>query len=870
MADNIVKIKFEGNSDTLTKAIKQLDTATKNLLNTQAKIVDSNKKSQSSSEKSKNSIRMLRLELNHQGKTLKDLQAPMFLYKDALRGNSFALAILRKATRSYIKDLNSSRNATNKNTKSNTIHNNSLLALGHSARQTGGAFSVLRSKLLLVNFALGLGIRQLNKFVQSASRVESMSRAFTTLQGGVGNSSIAIEKLQKATNNTMTSFDLFQQANNAMILGISKNSDEMANMFDMAQRLGHAVGQDTRTSVESLVTGIGRQSRQMLDNIGIIVDSKKAYKDYASEIKKNVDNLTDLERKQAFLNATLDSARKKLKGLPKEVTDNTMVFQQLGVEFEEVSVKLGDELMPIFIETSKVLIDLLGSIDNKKIISFGATIASATEIFIAYKSAVILAKIATMNFKKALIGSGIGAVIIAFGYALKLLNEELMLQKQAFANVQTSIENLKTEISNYKEVLENVTEKEEERAKKIIEDYGNAVKSMLHFQSETAKAISEEIRLMQLSQEERDRMTKLRSDRAKKFAEFEQKYGKDTVARNKDIFKQLAVVVTEYESLQEDQLQKGNEAQQGAFDFLMSLQRTRTSELNKEQQAIFDNEMSINSSRTEEEMTAMEEQKLRHDEWLAYKAETEQSDFEREALINQMRTEGQQNAHKEHLKRLQEKRKAEEIADTNSLKKMQVIVMASKAVTNQIKSNLDSRVEQELASLRDTEAYQKASAEKRQTMEDKVAKGYAEQRKRIFILEKMASLGEVYISTAEAVQRAIKISPETFGQPFAGYAVASGAVQAGAIMAQQPPVYETGGLVGGRRHSQGGTLIEAEQGEFVMSRSAVQAVGLEQMNEINQGGTGGVTVNVTAPLVDETVVDSIIPAIEKATRLNLA
>ncbi|BCV06568.1 MAG: hypothetical protein CM15mV137_240 [uncultured marine virus] len=870
MADNIVKIKFEGNSDTLTKAIKQLDTATKNLLNTQAKIVDSNKKSQSSSEKSKNSIRMLRLELNHQGKTLKDLQAPMFLYKDALRGSSFALAILRKATRSYIKDLNSTRNATDKNIKSNTIHNNSLLALGHSARQTGGAFSVLRSKLLLVNFALGLGVRQLNKFVQSASSVESMSRAFTTLQGGVNNSSIAIQKLQKATNNTMTSFDLFKQANNAMILGVSKNSDEMANMFDMAQRLGHAVGQDTRTSVESLVTGIGRQSRQMLDNIGIIVDSEKAYKDYASEIKKNVDNLTVLERKQAFLNATLDSARKKLEGLPKEVTDNTMVFQQLGVQFEEVSVKLGNELMPIFIETSKVLIDLLGSIDNKKIISFGATIASATQIFIAYKTAVVLAKIATMNFKKILIGSGIGIAILAFGKALQVLNEQLLKQQQRLSTVKKRIEDLKNEIDDYRKFLEGVTEKEEERAKKIIEDYGNAVKSMINFQNETAKAISEEIRLMQLSQEERDRITKLRSDRAKKFAEFEQKYGKDTVARNKDIFKQLAVVVTEYESLQEDQLQKSNEAQQGAFDFLMSLQKGRTSELNKEQQAIFDNEMSINASRTEEEMKAMEEQKLRRDEWLAYKAETDQLDFEREALINQMRTESQENAHKEYLKRLQEQRNAQAIADKDSLKKMEVIVMASKAVTNQLKSNLDSRVEQELASLRDTEAYQKASAEKRQTMEDKVAKGYAEQRKKIFILEKMASLGEVYISTAEAVQRAIKISPQTFGQPFAGYAVASGAIQAGAIMAQQPPVYETGGLVGGRRHSQGGTLIEAEQGEFVMSRSAVQAVGLEQMNEINQGNTGGVTVNVTAPLVDETVVDSIIPAIEKATRLNLA
>ena len=55
------------------------------------------------------------------------------------------------------------------------------------------------------------------------------------------------------------------------ILGVSKNSDEMAEMFDIAQRLGRALGRDTASSVESLVTGIGRQSRLMLDNIGIIV-----------------------------------------------------------------------------------------------------------------------------------------------------------------------------------------------------------------------------------------------------------------------------------------------------------------------------------------------------------------------------------------------------------------------------------------------------------------------------------------------------------------------------------------------------------------------------------------------------------------------
>ena len=51
-----------------------------------------------------------------------------------------------------------------------------------------------------------------------------------------------------------------------------------------------------------------------------------------------------------------------------------------------------------------------------------------------------------------------------------------------------------------------------------------------------------------------------------------------------------------------------------------------------------------------------------------------------------------------------------------------------------------------------------------------------------------------------------------------------------------------------------------------MSRQAVQSAGLEAMNEINQGNTGGtnITLNISAPLVDETVVDTIIPAIQSA------
>ena len=153
----------------------------------------------------------------------------------AIKSLDNAVADLRNETRKYGKE------------GGKWVKNNRLL---------DNSFATLRSKMLLFNFAMGMGIRQLILFSKEATKVQSMERAFNTLAGGVANSSIALNKLQEATNGTMSQFDLFQQANNAMILGVSKNSEEMAEMFDMAQRLGNALGtypgftMDENTAVE--------------------------------------------------------------------------------------------------------------------------------------------------------------------------------------------------------------------------------------------------------------------------------------------------------------------------------------------------------------------------------------------------------------------------------------------------------------------------------------------------------------------------------------------------------------------------------------------------------------------------------------------
>ena len=283
-----------------------------------------------------------------------------------------AIKSLDKATQSLIKSQVSLNKEGRKFKNQNDKINKGILDLNGSQRLLGGAFATVRSQILLFNFAMGLGVRQISRLVAEASKVEGLRTAFETLSGESGTLTESLEKIREATDGTMSDFALFEQANNAMILGVTKNSDEMAEMFDIAQRLGRALGKDTAQSVESLVTGIGRQSRLMLDNIGIVVKSEEAYEAYAGKLGKTAKDLTDAEKKQAFLQATMESARQKVAELGDEVLTTRDEINRFTASSENLSVAVGEALAPAFTKLTKESTTVLNNLtDLAKI--FGRT-----------------------------------------------------------------------------------------------------------------------------------------------------------------------------------------------------------------------------------------------------------------------------------------------------------------------------------------------------------------------------------------------------------------------------------------------------------------------------------------------------------------
>ncbi len=209
--------------------------------------------------------------------------------------------------------------------------------LGKTALKLGGTF-----------FAAKGIINGLQQVITISGQTQSVKQGFDNLTSGLGMSENALSKLQKATDGTVSSLDLMTQANNLLLLGITDSEDEMAEMFDIAQRLGSALGKDTLFGVESLVTGMGRQSKLMLDNLGIMVDVEKGNETYAKSIGKTVSELTDQERKTAFNNATMKAANELVSKLGEEQLTTSDRINQLKSSTINLAGTLGEALTPAF------------------------------------------------------------------------------------------------------------------------------------------------------------------------------------------------------------------------------------------------------------------------------------------------------------------------------------------------------------------------------------------------------------------------------------------------------------------------------------------------------------------------------------------
>lgn len=225
-------------------------------------------------------------------------------------------------------------------------------AVGESAKAVVGSFGRMVAgfanfrSMVVVGMAYAVG-----RFAASAMNMGEQSRllgqSFENLAAGIGqNSRSILDSMKKGMQGTVSEMKLMGAANNAILLGLPVTAKEMGKLSEVAIRLGRAMGRGPVEALNDMVVGIGRQSRMILDNLGIIVSIEKANDAYAESLGKTVKQLTDVEKKQAFYNAAMGAAIKKADELKNIAGGYTDVVAKMGVAWENLSIRIGNSIIP--------------------------------------------------------------------------------------------------------------------------------------------------------------------------------------------------------------------------------------------------------------------------------------------------------------------------------------------------------------------------------------------------------------------------------------------------------------------------------------------------------------------------------------------
>lgn len=207
--------------------------------------------------------------------------------------------------------------------------------------------------------------QKLNAFALQGASFNLLNSEFEKLTRNAGElSSTVLDKLDKAAKNSISNRDLILAANRANLLGVATESDKLVKLMEIAVARGDALGVSTTQAFDNIVTGLGRGSALILDNLGILVDIDKINKQYADGIGKTVTALSEEEKKTALINAVIADSQRLLKDGISVASENQSKIESLTASWTNLSDTLAAKFTPALAEASGKTAEFIDFLNN--------------------------------------------------------------------------------------------------------------------------------------------------------------------------------------------------------------------------------------------------------------------------------------------------------------------------------------------------------------------------------------------------------------------------------------------------------------------------------------------------------------------------
>lgn len=176
----------------------------------------------------------------------------------------------------------------------------------------------------------------------AGAQAQQTRAAFEQLAQAAGTTGNALmTAMRKASGGEISDLNLQLAANKANLLGVANSAEQLGTLMEIARDRAQKMGISTTQAFNDLVTGLGRGSALILDNLGITVSVTEANATYAASLGKTASALSDAEKKQALINAVLSQGQASLAATGGAVEGPATAFARLATAADNAKTALG-------------------------------------------------------------------------------------------------------------------------------------------------------------------------------------------------------------------------------------------------------------------------------------------------------------------------------------------------------------------------------------------------------------------------------------------------------------------------------------------------------------------------------------------------
>lgn len=185
-------------------------------------------------------------------------------------------------------------------------------------------------------FAISAAFAALNR----AAQFETIITGTEQLAAAVGSSAtIVVERLKEVTQGQLSVVEAATQANLALSAGF--NVDQIGELGEVANKASKALGRNLTDAFQRITRGAIKLEPELLDEIGIFTRIEPAVEAYARQLGKAVSQLTQFERRQAFVNQVIKDGQSAFQDVDVSGASTQKTFERLVANFTDLALVVG-------------------------------------------------------------------------------------------------------------------------------------------------------------------------------------------------------------------------------------------------------------------------------------------------------------------------------------------------------------------------------------------------------------------------------------------------------------------------------------------------------------------------------------------------